>query len=153
MGLPGLLDITIYACQPLRPRWKLYVLTIPNISSCLLLTQWHQLPFLHLTRLNQFTLSHSGSHIPRPTLKPNITTLAPRSRYQLLVRLYWVGILPTLYQASIGTHCVCVYSLKAFLSCHFSSPLPFTLSSVTLPCQYIFILCYLYLFFKYLLLL
>ena len=59
-------------------------------------------------------LSHSGSHIPRPTLKPNITALAPRSRYQLLVRLYWIGIPPTLYQASIGTHCVCVYSAKAF---------------------------------------
>ena len=125
MGLPGLLGITIYARQPLRPRWKLYVLTIPNIYYCLLLTQWHQLPFLHLTRLNQFTLPHSGSHIPRPTLKPNITALAPRSRYQLLVRLYWVGIPPTLYQASIGTHCV--YSLKAssFYIFHMFLSIPF----------------------------
>ena len=137
MGLPGLLDITIYARQLLRPRRNLYILTLSNIYYCLLLTQWHQLPFLHLTRLYQFTLSHSGSHIPRPTLKPNITASAPRSRYQLLVRLYWIGIPPTLYQASIRTHCVCVcvYNHKGFsvfacfgsyyFFCHFWLTSPF----------------------------
>ena len=94
-------------------------------------------------------LSHSGSHIPRPTLKPNITALAPRSRYQLLVRLYWIGIPPTLYQASIGTHCVCVcvYSAKAFSVFLFHI---FSLSPLFLLFYYIlFLFSSVFLFFTY----
>ena len=120
MGLPGLFDITIYARQLLRPRWNLYILTKTNIYYCLLLTQWHQLPFLHITRLNLFTLSHSGSHIPWFTLKPNITVLAPKPRYQLVVNPLLDGLsthfISNIYRDAL---CVCVQPQGLQVSCCF----------------------------------
>lgn len=88
-----------YLCSPVSstPMEPVYSHLLRIYISACYSTQRYQLPFLHLTRLYHFTLSHSGSHIPQPTLKPYITALAPRLRYQLLVRLYWVGIPPTLY--------------------------------------------------------
>ena len=43
--------------------------------------------YLLLTRLNCFTISHYGSYSCLPTLKPNLTTLAPR-----LANGFWLGI-------------------------------------------------------------
>ena len=106
-----------YARQLLRPRRNLYILTKTNIYYCLLLTQWYQLPHHHITRLNHFTLSHSGSHTPQSTLKPNITALAPRFRYQLVVTPL-LGRHPTYYilNAYQDALCVCTASrLSAFI--------------------------------------
>ena len=43
--------------------------------------------YLYLTRLNCFTLSHYGSYSCLSTLKPHLTTLAPR-----LANGFWLGI-------------------------------------------------------------
>lgn len=73
-----------YQCRTrhtLRPRQNSHLLAISSMCYCLLPYGRYQLLFVGLTRLNSFTLSHYGSNSPWFTLKPNLTTSAPKSWY------------------------------------------------------------------------
>ena len=53
--------------------------------------------YLYLTRLNCFTLSYYGPYSCLSTLKPNLTTSAPRLTNGSTLLDYHVGIPPTIY--------------------------------------------------------
>ena len=55
---------------------------------CLRLYAENRLPHNIITRLNHFTLTRYGSHIPLPTLKPNLAASAPRLCTGWKLRLY-----------------------------------------------------------------
>ena len=78
--LPGILNITlIYSPCSTDPGGTFTISRTYDIAIVVCYVEEHiDYHNLYLTRLNCFTISHYGSHSRLPTLKPNLTTSAPR---------------------------------------------------------------------------
>ena len=78
--LPGILNITlIYSPCSTDPGGTFTISRFNDIAIVVCYVEDHiDYHYLYFTRLNCFTISHYGSYSCLPTLKPYLTTLAPR---------------------------------------------------------------------------
>jgi len=110
--LPGTLVIPCALATLCRPRRNLLGLAYrPTLAAC---DSKESIGFrsLLLTGLNRFTLSHCGSHTPLPTLKPDLTTKAPRLCTGCPLRLCRARTLTELhYKRRTGAPFLCDYTM------------------------------------------
>ena len=97
--LPGILNITlIYSPCSMDPGSTFTISRISDIAIIVCGERKHiDYYYLYLTRLNCFTISHYGSYSCLPTLKPYLTTSAPRLTNGSALLDYHVGFPPTIY--------------------------------------------------------
>ena len=97
--LPGILNITlIYSPCSMDPGSTFTISRISDIAIIVCGERKHiDYYYLCLTRLNCFTISHYGSYSCLPTLKPYLTTSAPRLTNGSALLDYHVGFPPTIY--------------------------------------------------------
>lgn len=97
--LPGMLNITlIYSPCSIDPNSTFTISRINDIVIIVYGEKEHiDYYYFYLTGLDNFTFSHYGSYSCMPTLKPHLTTLAPRLTNGSLLEITMLGFHQLLY--------------------------------------------------------